>query len=347
MDRIDRSLLLHVGVRLDWRSAQALSCTQRSFCAASRDETVRATTQHCSVEENWRDGRSVERGLPSEIVRAQRLHSACVGGVPVLAALLDWSLDWTDGRVALFDCRTLRRLAVLVDEEPIVHHRLSGSADQFIPTDMASDGRRALVMRVLRYNLIGDLDESCAVHLYDHATCSSESGDAPSLAPVCRIVRRAGAKRMIDVHATRDLDRVLVELLDQDTEECMPTLVSHDVCAGGRENGVVLSGWDIRSVCTGREDGHLLVLGGSADKRAHLLRCDPRIGTFCRSCPSISILAQALSPKFLCRLLQVITGMMWWLPVATWWRCRTTYRSACPPGTCVYGSVSTRWTGDP
>ncbi|CAH6421135.1 Hypothetical protein UVM_LOCUS370 [uncultured virus] len=278
MDCVDHALLLNVAARIDWRSVQALSCTQRSFCAAARDEGVQQTSQLRSVDENWRDGRFVERQLPSELKHTLHLRTGCVGGFPVLAAVLGrFRRRRTNEKVVLFDCRTQRRLARLVDAPEVGHDHA-----MIVDLGMVTDGGRALV---LRHTIGGEAGSSCAVYLYDqNCIYDCEGGKSvPSLAPLFRIEPQEHECRVLGAQATRVMDRVFVHHVVS-TRPWRPSLVSHDVATGGRAAGVVLKGWHVKSIF-GQDDGHLLALGvGAGTHQSYLLRYDWRtLGTFRRA----------------------------------------------------------------
>ncbi|CAH6420346.1 Hypothetical protein UVM_LOCUS124 [uncultured virus] len=264
MHRFDRALLLDVSARLDWRSVQALSCTQCSFCVAARDKDVQKRSQVRGADENWRNGRWVERRLPYTLKHADGLHAACVADVPVLAATMGGGRRrHADGHVALFDCRTQARLARLVDVVGCSHCDPFETQDRVDSvSSMVSDGRRALILRHHAHG--GHVGVSCGVHLYDPQWLAENREEAaPYLPALFRICPSEPTAHTMKTMATRALDRILVSYLDRRSGQRWwgSTLVSHDVATGGRAAGLILNEFDVHRVCEHEDDGHFLALG--------------------------------------------------------------------------------------
>lgn len=260
VERVDPPLWVNIGTRLDWRSVQSLSCARRGFATVLSDDGVRWEAMRRGVDENWRDGRSFERPLPSELVRTYSGHfaTACVAGAPVVAALLRGDRDgpWrANAPVTLFDCRTMAQVARLVNAEP--------KREIYTELQMATDGRRALILR--RQSVSG-----WAVHFYDPSSKQSADDAVALFQPLLRI----GSKDVaIRARASRALDRVLV-LHDR-------SLVWHDVATGERHRSMPLNEWMVGSFCE-QDDGQWLAAGfrnqffAGPQHNDCLLQCDLR-----------------------------------------------------------------------
>ncbi|CAH6420280.1 Hypothetical protein UVM_LOCUS105, partial [uncultured virus] len=276
---MDRAVWLNVGARLDWRSVQSLSCARPDLASLSQDADVQTSAQARSIEENWRDGRSRERPLPSELLRAQYLQTARLGGGALLSALWYDDTDEVGEDGGLYDCRTMTRVARFANPEQ------PGGDPPTTGLDMTSDGRHALILRrSADFEAEVYMPGGLAAYLYD--PCKENHSDTSELQPLLRIMvddrneRYLGAAR-----PTGALDRIVVDQFGNPSN----SLVSYDVATGGQRTGAILHQHWLTSLCE-HGDGRWLAIGKPkcGGPNDHLLQFDPRSPGLDRSVHSLT-----------------------------------------------------------
>ncbi|CAH6420277.1 Hypothetical protein UVM_LOCUS104 [uncultured virus] len=274
---MDRAVWLNVGARLDWRSVQSLSCARADLASLSQDDGL----QKLAVDQNWCDGRFRERSLPSELLCAQYLQTARLGGTTVLSALWYDDTVWVGEEAGLYDCRTMRAVARFANSAQ------PGGGPPTIGLDMTSDGRRALILR-RSADFGDDMRGGLAVYLYD--PCSLQ--DASELQPLANIVVTDGDTQGVGIARPNGaLDRIVVDQVSARSN----ALVSYDVATGGQRNGAVSHQYWLNCFCE-HGDGTWLAKARlrSVGEKNNLLQFDLRVSGYYSLCRSVHSLTRPL-----------------------------------------------------